>query len=170
VADVAGCLQAARCLAAASEIDPQRIIVAGASAGGFTALCILAAGEQVACGASYFGIADLATFRQRAPKFQAHELDRLIGPYPQATDRYQARSPIHLAARIHRPVLLLQGLDDPVVPREQAEVMVGALEHQGTLHEYLAFAGEGHGFRRAETIQRALEAELAFYRRILSLA
>jgi dipeptidyl aminopeptidase/acylaminoacyl peptidase len=170
VADVADCLQAARHLAAAGEIDPGRIVIAGASAGGFTALCALADGDLLAGGTSYFGIADLETFRQRAPKFQAHELDRLIGPYPQAADLYRDRSPVHLAARIHRPVLLLQGLDDPVVPKEQADAMASALKHQDIPHEYLAFAGEGHGFHRSETIQRALEVELAFYRRVLNLA
>jgi dipeptidyl aminopeptidase/acylaminoacyl peptidase len=169
VADVVDCLQAARHLVAAGEVDPQRIIIAGASAGGFTALCALAEDGHLAGGVSYFGIADLEAFRQRAPKFQAHELDRLIGPYPQAADRYRARSPLHLATRIRRPVLLLQGLDDPVVPPAHGEAMANALKHSGVPHEYLVFAGEGHGFQRVETIQRALEVELAFYRRVLGL-
>jgi len=159
LADVADCVQAAQYLAAAGEVDPRWIVIAGSSAGGFAALCALATGDLLAGGASYFGIADLETFRQHAPKFQAHELDRLIGPYPQTAEVYRARSPLHLAAQIHRPVLLLQGLDDPVVPPAQAEAMAKALDRNGVPHEHVVFTGEGHGFHRAETIRRALAAD-----------
>jgi dipeptidyl aminopeptidase/acylaminoacyl peptidase len=168
VADVADCIQAAHHLIAVGEVDPSRIVIAGASAGGFTALCALATHDLLAGGTSYFGIADLETFRQRAPKFQAHQLDRLVGPYPQAADLYRAHSPVHLADHIRRPVLLLQGLDDPVVAPAQAETMVQALERNYVPYRYCAFPGEAHGFRRAGTIRQALEEELAFYQHTLN--
>ena len=169
VADVVDCIQAAHHLIALGEVDPSRIVIAGASAGGFTALCALATHDLLAGGTSYFGIADLETFRQRAPKFQAHQLDRLVGPYPQAADLYRARSPLHLADQIRRPVILLQGLDDPVVAPAQAETMVEALERNHVPHRYRTFPDEAHGFHRADTIQQALEEELAFYQHMLNL-
>jgi dipeptidyl aminopeptidase/acylaminoacyl peptidase len=140
------------------------------SAGGFTALCTLASEEFVAAGGSRFGIADLETFREQAPKFQAHELDRLVGPYPEAAATYRARSPLHAVDRIVRPVLLVHGLEDTVVPPSQAQVMAEALARRGVRHVLLTFPGEGHGFRRPESTRRALEAELSFYVAALGLA
>jgi len=169
VADAADCIQAAHHLIAVGEVDPTRIVIAGASAGGFTALCALATHDLLAGGTSYFGIADLETFRRLAPKFQAHQLDRLIGPYPQSSDLYRARSPLHLADRIRRPVLLLQGIDDPIVAPAQAETMVKALERNHVPYRYRTFPGEAHGFHRADTIRQALDAELAFYQHTLNL-
>jgi dipeptidyl aminopeptidase/acylaminoacyl peptidase len=134
------------------------------------ALCGLASEEFFAAGASRFGIADLKTFRQQAPKFQAHELDRLVGPYPEAAAAYRARSPLHAVDRIARPVLLVHGLEDTVVPPIQARVMAEALERRGVQHLLVAFPGEGHGFRRPDSIRRALEAELSFYVAALGLA
>ena len=128
-----------------------------------------AARELFAAGVSYFGITDLETFRRQAPRFQAHQLDRLIGPYPAAAETYRARSPVHLADRIRRPVLLLQGANDPIVPPSQAEAMAAALERRGVSPRLLCFPGEGHGFRQPATIRHALEAELAFYQQTLSL-
>jgi dipeptidyl aminopeptidase/acylaminoacyl peptidase len=170
VADVADCLDAARFLVEAGEVDGRRLVISGESAGGFTALCALAAEELFAVGASRFGIADLETFRQQAPKFQAHELDRLVGPYPEAAATYRARSPLHAVDRITRPVLLAHGLEDTVVPASQARVMAKALERRGVRHLLLTFPGEGHGFRRPESIWRALEAELSFYLETLGLS
>ena len=123
-----------------------------------------------AVGASRFGIADLETFRQQAPKFQAHELDRLVGSYPEAVATYRARSPLDAVDRITRPVLLVHGLEDTVVPPSQAQVMAEALERRGVRHVLLAFPGEGHGFHRPESIVRALEAELSFYVGALGLS
>src|SRR5215213_3661029 len=140
------------------------------TAGGFTALCMVASDEFFAAGASRFGIADLETFRQQAPKFQAHELDRLVGLYPEAAATYRARSPLHTVDRIARPVLLVHGLEDTVVPPSQAQVMAEALARRGVRHVLLAFPGEGHGFRHPESIRRALEAELSFYVEALGLA
>jgi dipeptidyl aminopeptidase/acylaminoacyl peptidase len=170
VADVADCLDAARFLVEAGEVDERRLVISGESAGGFTALCALASEELFAGGASWFGIADLETFRQQAPKFQAHELDRLVGPYPEAVATYRAHSPLHAVDRIVRPVLLVHGLEDTVVPPSQAQVMAEALERQSVRHVLLTFSGEGHGFRRPESIRRALEAELSFYVEALGLA
>src|SRR5215204_3749721 len=170
VADVADCLDAARFLVEAGEVDGRRLVINGESAGGFTALCALASEELVAGGVSRFGIADLETFRQRAPRFQAHELDRLVGPYPEAAATYRARSPLHLVDRIARPVLLVHGLEDTVVPPSQAQAMAEALSRRGIPHVLLAFPGERHGFRRPDSIRRALEAELSFYVGALGLS
>jgi dipeptidyl aminopeptidase/acylaminoacyl peptidase len=163
VLDVADCLDAARSLVRAGEVDGRRLLISGASAGGFTALCALAFHDLVAAGTSAYGIADLETFREQAPKFQAHELDRLVGPYPQAVVTYRARSPVHAAERITSPVLLLQGLDDKIVPPTQTQLMAEALSRTGIPHRYLTFQGEGHGLRRPSSIKQALKAELSLY-------
>jgi dipeptidyl aminopeptidase/acylaminoacyl peptidase len=163
VLDVADCLDAARSLARAGEVDGRRLVISGASAGGFTALCALAFHDLFAAGTSAYGIADLETFREQAPKFQAHELDRLVGPYPEAVVTYRARSPVHAADQITSPLLLLQGLDDLIVPSTQIQLMAEALNRTGIPHRYLTFHGEGHGLRRPISITRALEAELSLY-------
>jgi dipeptidyl aminopeptidase/acylaminoacyl peptidase len=170
ILDVADCLDAARSLVQAGEVDRRRLVISGESAGGFTALCTLASDELFAVGASRFGIADLETFRQQAPKFQAHELDRLVGPYPEAAATYRARSPLHAVDRIARPVLLVHGLEDTVVPPSQAQVMADALDRRGIRHVLLTFPGEGHGFRHPESIRRALEVELSFHVAALGLS
>jgi dipeptidyl aminopeptidase/acylaminoacyl peptidase len=163
VLDVADCLDAARSLVRAGEVDGRWLVISGASAGGFTALCALAFRDLFAAGTSAYGIADLETFREQAPKFQAHELDRLVGPYPQAVVTYRARSPVHAADQITSPVLLVQGLDDKIVPPAQTQLMAKALTRTGIPHRYLTFQGEGHGLRRPSSIKRALEAELSLY-------
>jgi dipeptidyl aminopeptidase/acylaminoacyl peptidase len=170
LADVSDCLDAARSLVEAGEVDGRRLVISGESAGGFTALCALAADDFFAGGASWFGIADLETFRQQAPKFQAHELDRLVGSYPEAAATYRARSPLHLVDRIARPVLLVHGLEDTVVPPSQAQAMVEALERRGVQHVLVAVPGEGHGFRRPVSIRRGVEVELSFYLAALGLS
>jgi dipeptidyl aminopeptidase/acylaminoacyl peptidase len=163
VLDVADCLDAARSLVQAGEVDGRRLVISGESAGGFTTLCALAFHDLFAAGTSAYGIADLETFREQAPKFQAHELDRLVGPYPQAVATYRARSPVHRSDRITCPVLLLQGLNDTIVSPAQTQLMAKALIRKGIPHRYLTFQGEGHGFRRPSSIKRALEAELSLY-------
>jgi dipeptidyl aminopeptidase/acylaminoacyl peptidase len=170
ILDVADCLDAARSLVQAGEVDRRRLVISGESAGGFTALCTLASDELFAVGASRFGIADLETFRQQAPKFQAHELDRLVGPYPEAAATYRAHSPLHAVDQIARPVLLVHGLEDTVVPPSQAQVMADALDRRGIRHVLLTFPGEGHGFRHPESIRRALEVELSFHVAALGLS
>src|SRR5829696_8278842 len=166
---VADCLGAARSLIQRGEVDGGRLVISGESAGGFTALCALASEDRLAVGASRFGIADLESFRQQASRFQAHELDRLVGPYPEAAATYRARSPLHAVDRIARPVLLVHGLEDTVVPPSQAQVMAEALARRGIRHVLLAIPGEGHGFRRPDSIRRALEVELSFYVEALGL-
>jgi dipeptidyl aminopeptidase/acylaminoacyl peptidase len=163
ITDTADCIAAARFLAEAGRVDPERMAIRGGSAGGYTTLCALTFHDVFATGASYFGVADCEALAIETHKFESRYLDRLIGPYPEAADRYRERSPIHHTDQLSAPMILFQGLDDQVVPPAQAEAMVAALEAKGIPHAYLDFAGEGHGFRRADTIERAAEAELGFY-------
>jgi dipeptidyl aminopeptidase/acylaminoacyl peptidase len=138
-----------------------------ATFGSYTTLCALTFHDVFAAGASYFGVADAETLARDTHKFESRYLDSLIGPYPQAAELYRQRSPIHHTELLSCPVILLQGLEDAVVPPAQAERMASSLEAKGIPHAYLAFDGEQHGFRGASTIRRALEAELYFYGRIL---
>jgi dipeptidyl aminopeptidase/acylaminoacyl peptidase len=166
IVDVADCVAAARHLADAGEVDGARMAIRGGSAGGYTTLRALTATDAFAAGASYYGVGDLEALARDTHKFESRYLDGLVGPYPAEAARYRERSPIHHVDDLSCPVILLQGLEDPVVPPEQAEAMAAALERKGIPYAYLTFAGEQHGFRRAETIRRAAEAELAFYGRI----
>src|SRR5205814_3762325 len=134
----------------------------GGSAGGYTTLLALAVREEFAAGTSQFGVADLVTFHEDTHKFESHYDEYLVGPWPAAIELYRERSPITHADAISRPLLLLQGLDDKVVPPAQSEVIVNALEQRGIPHAYIAFEGEGHGFRRAENVKRSTEAHLSF--------
>jgi dipeptidyl aminopeptidase/acylaminoacyl peptidase len=164
IVDVEDCIAAAHDLAAEGEVDGRQLAIHGGSAGGYTTLCALAFHpDAFAAGASYYGVADAATLARDTHKFESRYLDRLIGPWPEAEELYRERSPIHFADRIRAPVLLLQGLEDEVVPPAQAEEMAAALRRSGVPHAVLMFEGEQHGFRRAETIIRSLEAELSFY-------
>lgn len=166
VVDVADCVNAATHLAAAGRVDARRMAIRGGSAGGYTTLCALTFYDVFAAGASYFGVADLATLAGETHKFESRYLDSLIGPYPEDADVYRSRSPANFADRLSCPIILFQGLEDEVVPSAQAEMMVAALRAKGIPHAYLAFEGEQHGFRRATTIQAALEAELSFYAQV----
>ena len=148
------------------EVDPKRLAIDGGSAGGYTTLCALTFTDVFAAGASYFGIGDLVTFVRDTHKFESRYLDRLVGPYPERADLYRERSPINYVERLSCPVILFQGLEDRIVPPNQAEEMVAALREKGEPVAYLPFEGEQHGFRRAENIQRALDAEFYFYSRI----
>jgi dipeptidyl aminopeptidase/acylaminoacyl peptidase len=166
VVDTADCVAAARFLAAA-DVDSDRLAIRGGSAGGYTTLCALVFTGAFAAGASYYGVGDAEALARDTHKFESRYLDGLIGPYPDCADLYRERSPIHHVERMRSPVILFQGLEDEVVPPSQAETMVAALRANGVPHAYLAFEGEQHGFRRAETIVRSHEAELYFYGRIL---
>ncbi|MBV9580701.1 MAG: S9 family peptidase, partial [Chloroflexi bacterium] len=166
IVDTDDCIAAARYLAAAGEVDGRRLAIRGGSAGGYTTLCALVFHTDFAAGASYFGVADCEALATDTHKFESRYLDGLIGPYPADKDVYYARSPIHFADRLSCPVILFQGLEDRVVPPSQAEMMVAALRAKDLPVAYLAFEGEQHGFRKAETIQRTLEAELYFYSRV----
>jgi dipeptidyl aminopeptidase/acylaminoacyl peptidase len=169
VADVEDCIAGARFAATQGWADAGALLIRGGSAGGFTVLCALAFHEVFAAGASYYGIGDLEALRRETHKFESYYDQRLIGRYPERRDLYVARSPLHAADRITRPMIFFQGLDDRVVPAAQAEAMVAALRERGLRVVYVPFAGEGHGFRRAESIRRALEEELAFYRQVLGV-
>ena len=135
----------------------------GGSAGGFTVLAVLARRDTFTAGVSYFGVSDLAALARDTHKFESRYLDRLVGPLPDAVDVYAARSPLSHLEGFSCPLLLLQGLDDEVVPPAQSEAIVDALAERGIPHAYLSFEGEGHGFRRAENQLRCLTAELSFY-------
>jgi dipeptidyl aminopeptidase/acylaminoacyl peptidase len=166
IVDTEDCISAARYLAARGEVDGRRLAIRGGSAGGYTTLCALVFHDDFAAGASYYGVADCEALATDTHKFESRYLDGLIGPYPQAKDVYYQRSPIHFADRLSCPVILFQGLEDRVVPPAQAERMVEALRAKDLPFAYLAFEGEQHGFRKAETIKRTLEAELYFYSRV----
>ncbi|MDR9450202.1 MAG: S9 family peptidase [Acidimicrobiia bacterium] len=163
VIDTDDCIAAARYLADQGLIDGQRMAIRGGSAGGYTTLCALTFHDEFATGASYFGVADLGALAEETHKFESRYLDSMVGPYPEAAELYRERSPIHHTEQLSRPMVVLQGLDDKVVLPDQAEMMIEALDRKGIPYAYLAFEGEGHGFRKAENIERSAEAELFFY-------
>jgi dipeptidyl aminopeptidase/acylaminoacyl peptidase len=167
IVDVEDCIAAARHLADAGHVDPDRVVISGGSAGGYTTLCALVFHDEFAAGASYFGVGDLIALAEHTHKFESRYLDGLVGPYPESEDTYRLRSPVFHTDELACPVILFQGLDDEVVPPEQAETMAAALAAKRIPHAYIAFPGEGHGFRKAETIARARLAELSFYGQVL---
>jgi dipeptidyl aminopeptidase/acylaminoacyl peptidase len=166
VVDMQDCVNAARYLAARGDVDPKRMAIRGGSAGGYTTLCALVFTDVFSAGASYFGVADLKSLMEDTHKFESRYLDGLIGPYPETADLYRQRSPLHFADRLSCPVILLQGLEDKVVPPAQAETMIAALRQKKLPFAYVAFPTEGHGFREADNIKRAAESELYFYSRV----
>jgi dipeptidyl aminopeptidase/acylaminoacyl peptidase len=164
--DVQDCINAARFLVRRGDVDAQRLIIRGGSAGGYTTLCALVFHNTFRCGASYYGIGDLEALARDTHKFEARYLDGLIGPWPLARDLYRARSPIHHLEGLNCPLILLQGSEDAAVPPEQSRRMCAAVRDKGLPVAYIEFAGEQHGFRDAKNIVRALEAEAYFYSRI----
>jgi dipeptidyl aminopeptidase/acylaminoacyl peptidase len=168
VMDMDDCCNAARHLAKLKEVDAKRMAITGGSAGGYTTLCALTFRDTFAAGGSHFGISDLEVFVRDTHKFEARYLDELVGPYPARQDLYHDRSPLHFLKQLNRPMILFQGLDDKIVPPNQAELMFAAVKAKGLPVAYLPFAGEQHGFRRTENIKRALEGELYFYSRIFA--
>ncbi|MET1231913.1 MAG: prolyl oligopeptidase family serine peptidase, partial [Candidatus Limnocylindrales bacterium] len=164
VVDVDDCLNAGRYLASIGEVDPERMACEGGSASGYTTLAMLAFRPgAMAAGVSYFGIGDLTGFDLTTHKFESRYTERLVGPLPETEALWRERSPILHVERISVPMLILQGLDDKVVPPSQAEQIVAGLTAKGIPHAYLAYDGEGHGFRKLENIRRSYEAELSFY-------
>jgi dipeptidyl aminopeptidase/acylaminoacyl peptidase len=166
IVDVADCVNGARHLVAQRLVDGNRLAIRGGSAGGYTTLCALTFYDLFRAGASYFGVSDLEALARDTHKFESHYLDGLVGPYPQRRDLYISRSPIHHIDQLACPLILMQGLDDPVVPPNQSQMMFDALHARGLPVAYLTFSGEQHGFVKAENNKRALEAELYFYSRI----
>ena len=167
VVDVEDTIAAVLGLAAAGMADPQRLAISGGSAGGWTVLSALTNSSAFACGASHYGVADLIGLAEDTHDFESRYLDGLVGPLPQMRAVYDERAPINRVDGLSVPVLLLQGLDDPIVPPSQAERFRDALQVKGLPHAYLPFEGESHGFRRAETIVAALEAELSFLGQVM---
>jgi dipeptidyl aminopeptidase/acylaminoacyl peptidase len=166
VVDVDDCVNAARYLAEQGKVDRERLAIRGGSAGGYTTLCALTFRDVFKAGASHFGIGDLSPFVDQTHKFESRYNVRLLGPYPERADLYYERSPIHFVDRISCPIILFQGLEDKIVLPIQSETMFNAVRAKGIPTAYLAFEGEQHGFRKAENIKRALDAELYFYSRI----
>ena len=169
VLDVQDCVAAARFLADAGRVDGDRLLIRGGSAGGFTTLAALTFTDTFAAGASYYGIADLALLASDTHKFESRYLDGLVGPWPEAADVYAERSPLHHVDQLDRPVIVFQGLEDRVVPPNQAEAIVAALASRSVPHAYVPVPGEGHGFRDAANIRRTLDAEWSFYLQVLGI-
>jgi dipeptidyl aminopeptidase/acylaminoacyl peptidase len=168
IVDVDDCVNGAKYLATSGKVDGSRMAIRGGSAGGYTTLCALTFRDVFTTGASYYGVSDLEALAKDTHKFESRYLDGLIGPYPERRDLYVARSPVHFADRLSVPIVFFQGAEDAIVPPNQAEAMVAALKAKGLPFQYLLFDGEQHGFRRAQTIKRTLDAELYFYSTFLS--
>jgi dipeptidyl aminopeptidase/acylaminoacyl peptidase len=171
IADVEDCVRGAEYLAGRGLADRNRMAISGGSAGGFTTLAALTFHHGVfRTGASYYGVSSLENLARDTHKFESRYLDRLVGKYPQEKSLYMARSPVDHIEKLDCPVIFFQGLEDKIVPPDQAEKMVRALEKKGITAEYHPFAGEGHGFRKAENIKTALDRELAFYNKVLRIS
>ena len=166
VVDVDDCGNGARYLVERGEADGNRLIIRGGSAGGYTALAALTFRDVFKAGASYYGISDLELLEQDCHKFESRYNDSLVGPYPERKDLYWERSPIHFTDRLSCPIILFQGLEDKVVPPNQAEMMYEAALKNGLPVAYVPFEGEQHGFRKAENIKRSLDGELYFYSKV----
>jgi dipeptidyl aminopeptidase/acylaminoacyl peptidase len=166
IVDVDDCVNCARYLIKGGEVDADRVAIRGGSAGGYTTLAALTFRSFFKAGASYYGVSDLEALEKDTHKFESRYSDSLVGPYPARRDLYRERSPINFVERLSCPVIFFQGSEDRVVPPNQAEKMVAALRKKGTPVAYLLFDGEQHGFRRAQNIERALDAELYFYSKI----
>lgn len=163
VVDVNDCKNAALYLVETGLVDGDRLAITGGSAGGYTTLCVLTFTDSFKAGASHFGIGDVEALALETHKFESRYGDRLIGPYPAAKQTYIERSPIHYTEKLNCPVIFFQGLEDKVVPPNQAEVMVEALKKKGVPVAYIAYEGEQHGFRKAENIKRTIEGEYLFF-------
>jgi dipeptidyl aminopeptidase/acylaminoacyl peptidase len=164
ITDVEDALAAARYLADQGDADPERLIITGGSAGGYTTLAALAFGDAFTVGCSYFGVADLGLLVDDTHKFESRYLDGLVGT---DRDEMRRRSPLYSVDQISVPVILFQGLEDKVVPPEQAELISAGLSENGITHAHITYEGEDHGFRKAENITHSLESELAFYGMVL---
>ncbi|WP_411142052.1 S9 family peptidase [Streptomyces sp. x-80] len=171
VVDVEDCAAVARSLAEEGTADRARLAIRGGSAGGWTTAASLTTTDLYACGTISYPVLDLTSWATgETHDFESRYLESLVGPLAEVPERYRERSPLHHADRIAAPFLLLQGLDDVICPPAQCERFVAEVAGRGVAHAYLTFAGEGHGFRRKETIVRAIEAELALYAQTFGIA
>lgn len=169
VADVEDAVAGAKWLADQKLANPDRLIIRGGSAGGFTVLAAHAFHNTFSAGASHYGISDLTILAEETHKFESRYLDQVIGPYPELDHVYQERSPINHLENFNAPLIMLQGLEDKVVPPNQSELIFEALKSKGVPTAYVSFEGEGHGFRKAENIVHAIQAELYFYSKVLNM-
>ena len=166
IVDVDDCVNAAKYLVHQGLVDENRLAIDGGSAGGYTTLAVLTFRDVFSAGASYYGVSDLGALAEDTHKFESRYLDSLVGPYPEEAATYRGRSPITHYQQLASPIIFLQGLEDKIVPPDQAETMFNAVRAKGIPTAYLAFPGEQHGFRQAVNIKRSLEAELYFYSRL----
>ena len=166
VVDVDDCVNGARYLAGRGLVDGGRLAITGGSAGGYTTLCALTFRDAFKAGASHYGVSDLEALEVDTHKFESRYTHKLVAPYPERADLYRERSPIHHTNMLSSPVIFFQGLEDKIVPPNQAEMMVNALRAKGLPVAYITFEGEQHGFRQAANIKRALDGELYFYSRV----
>ncbi|NES78707.1 MULTISPECIES: S9 family peptidase [unclassified Okeania] len=166
IVDVDDCVNGAQYLAKRGLVDSNRMAISGGSAGGYTTLCALTFKDVFKAGASYYGVSNLEALATDTHKFESRYLDGLIGPYPEKKDLYKQRSPINFTELLSCPVIFFQGLEDKIVPPNQAEIMLEALKQKGLPVAYVAFPEEQHGFRRSENIKRALDGEFYFYSRV----
>lgn len=169
VLDVEDCCDAALYAVSHGLADKEKLIIRGSSAGGYTVLAALTFEQVFSAGASYYGISDLSSLARDTHKFESHYTDRLVGPFPQASELYQQRSPINHSDQLNCPVIFFQGIEDKVVPKEQAESMFDAIYRKGLPVAAQYFPSEQHGFRRAETIKQCLQNELSFYQLLFGL-
>lgn len=167
IVDVADCIGGAVALAERGLADRDRLVITGGSAGGFTTLAALTSSEAFAAGVSLYGVADLSALARDTHKFESRYLDGLVGPWPDAEQVYHERSPINQIDRLDSPMLLLQGLDDRVVPPNQAEMIADAVRAKGLPVSLIMYEGEGHGFRKAETVINYYQSMEAFCARVL---
>ncbi|GAA4229337.1 prolyl oligopeptidase family serine peptidase [Actinomadura meridiana] len=163
IVDVEDVVAAARALVEGGIADPERLAVRGGSAGGWTTLAAITRTDVFKAATSYYGVSDLQSFIGTTHDFESQYMFGLIGPLPGFERAYEERSPLNSADKTACPVLLLQGVNDPVVPPEQSERFAAAMAAKKVPYAYLTFEGEAHGFRRADSVIRSLEAELAFY-------
>lgn len=168
IVDVQDSANAVRYLIKKDEVDGKRVAIAGGSAGGYTTLASLVFTDVYSAGASHYGLSELEIFAQETHKFESRYMDGLLGPYPEAKEVYFNRSPINFTNQLSCPVIFFQGLDDKIVPPNQAELMVDALMNNGLPVAYIAFEGEGHGFRMSQNIKRALDGEFYFYSKVFN--
>ena len=166
IVDVDDCVNAAKYLVKQGKVDGEKLAIAGGSAGGYTTLAALTFQDTFKAGASYYGVSDLEALATDTHKFESRYLDGLIGKYPEEKEIYKQRSPIYYTDKLNCPIIFFQGLEDKIVPPNQAEKMVEAIKAKGLPVAYVAYEGEQHGFRKAENIKRTLDAEYYFYAQI----
>jgi dipeptidyl aminopeptidase/acylaminoacyl peptidase len=166
IVDVDDCASAVQYVIEQGKADPARVTITGGSAGGYTTLCALTFRDCFTGGSSYYGVSDLEALVCDTHKFESRYLDRLIGQYPAQKDLYDQRSPIYFTDKLSCPLILFQGLEDKVVPPNQAERMFQAVKSKGLPVAYVAFEGEQHGFRKPENVKQVLDNELYFYSKV----